>query len=87
MTRQARPSAVIMGFDIHMILEAVPAHPSNTQTGNKPSSGHQATMPEPCLPGRTATRHDQAHTLFAQTMGYVTATAACSRLAPTWAVT
>ena len=31
--------------------------------------------------------HDQAHTLFAQTMGYVTATAACSRLAPTWAVT
>jgi hypothetical protein len=25
MTRQARPSTVIMGFDTHMILEAVPA--------------------------------------------------------------
>lgn len=25
MTRQARPSTVIMGLDTHMILEAVPA--------------------------------------------------------------
>jgi len=35
MTRQARPSTVIMGFDTHMILEAVPAPHS------KPPDGHQ----------------------------------------------
>ena len=35
MTRQARPSAKIIGFDTHMILEAVPAHPS------EPPNGHQ----------------------------------------------
>jgi hypothetical protein len=35
MTRQARPSTVIMGLDIHMILEAVPAPHS------KQSDGHQ----------------------------------------------
>jgi hypothetical protein len=36
MTRQARPSAKINGFDTHMILEAVPARHS----GHK--NGHQA---------------------------------------------
>src|SRR5262249_25123748 len=37
MTRQARPSAKINGFDTHMILEAVPAGHSEHQ------NGHQAT--------------------------------------------
>src|SRR5215468_5605782 len=36
MARQARPSAKINGFDTHMILEAVPAQPSER------SNGHQA---------------------------------------------
>jgi hypothetical protein len=36
MTRQARPSAKINGFDTHMILEAVPA-----QLSERPN-GHQA---------------------------------------------
>jgi hypothetical protein len=36
MARQARPSAKINGFDTHMILEAVPAQPSEH------SNGHQA---------------------------------------------
>jgi hypothetical protein len=35
MTRQARPSAVIMGFDTHMILEAVPAPHSNRSDGHQ----------------------------------------------------
>jgi hypothetical protein len=47
MTRQARPSAVIMGFDTHMILEAVPARHSNDQTVIRASTGHHATMPGP----------------------------------------
>src|SRR5262249_59984324 len=47
MTRQARPSAKIIGFDTHMILEAVPARHSNTGTAIRPSTGHHATMPGP----------------------------------------
>jgi hypothetical protein len=47
MTRQARPSAAIMGFDTHMILEAVPAPHSNAQTAIRTSTGHYATMPRP----------------------------------------
>jgi hypothetical protein len=35
MTRQARPSAKIIGFDTHMILEAVPARPSKHQNGHQ----------------------------------------------------
>jgi hypothetical protein len=54
MTPQARPSAKIMGFDTHMILEAVPARHSEHRNGHQP--GHHATMPEPwgrrtsCIP-------------------------------------
>jgi hypothetical protein len=52
MTGQARPSVTIMGFDNHMILEAVPAPPQNARTHMRPSTGHHATMPEPwALPG------------------------------------
>src|SRR5262250_3026882 len=51
MTRQARPSAKIIGFDTHMILEAVPARHSNTGTAIRPSTGHHATMPGPCPAG------------------------------------
>ena len=36
MTPQARPSAKIMGFDTHMILEAVPARHSEHQNGHQP---------------------------------------------------
>jgi len=39
MARQARPSAKINGCDTHMILEAVPARPSER------SNGHQAINP------------------------------------------
>src|SRR5215467_447659 len=39
MTPQARPSAKIIGFDTHMILEAVPARHSNTRTGIRSSIG------------------------------------------------
>jgi hypothetical protein len=35
MTRQARPSAKIIGFDTHMILEAVPARHSKHQNGHQ----------------------------------------------------
>src|SRR5262245_57641499 len=35
MTRQARPSAKINGFDTHMILEAVPAQPSKHPNGHQ----------------------------------------------------
>jgi len=35
MTRQARPSAKINGFDTHMILEAVPARPSEHPNGHQ----------------------------------------------------
>ena len=35
MTRQARPSAKINGFDTHMILEAVPAQPSERPNGHQ----------------------------------------------------
>jgi len=35
MTRQARPSAKINGFDTHMILEAVPARHSEHQNGHQ----------------------------------------------------
>ena len=35
MTRQARPSAKIIGFDTHMILEAVPAYPSKHRNGQQ----------------------------------------------------
>lgn len=35
MTRQARPSAKIIGFDTHMILEAVPAHTSKHRNGQQ----------------------------------------------------
>ncbi len=38
-----------MGFDTHMILEAVPAPHSNAQTAIRASNGHYATMPRPCL--------------------------------------
>ena len=34
--------------------------------------------------GTGAPARDQTHTLFAQTMGYVAATAGCSRSARTW---
>jgi hypothetical protein len=47
MTRQARPSAAIMGSDAHMILEAVPAPHSNAQMATRTSTGHYATMPRP----------------------------------------
>jgi hypothetical protein len=47
MTRQARSSAVIMGFDTHMILEAVPARLRYAATCIRPSIGHHATMPGP----------------------------------------
>jgi hypothetical protein len=40
MTRQARPSTKIIGFDTHMILEAVPARPS------EPPNGHQLIKPD-----------------------------------------
>jgi putative hydrolase len=36
-----------MGFDTHMILETVPAPPSNTTTRISPSTGHHATLPGP----------------------------------------
>lgn len=39
MIRQARPSAKIIGFDTHMILEAVPAQHANPGTGIRPSTG------------------------------------------------
>jgi hypothetical protein len=45
MTRQARPSAKINGFDTHMILEAVPARYSKHKNGHHDSnrtSGHYA---------------------------------------------
>jgi hypothetical protein len=35
MTPQARPSAKINGFDTHMILEAVPAQPSERPNGHQ----------------------------------------------------
>jgi len=35
MTRQARPSAKIMGFETHMILEAVPARHSEHHNGHQ----------------------------------------------------
>jgi hypothetical protein len=35
MARQARPSAKINGFDTHMILEAVPAQPSERPNGHQ----------------------------------------------------
>jgi hypothetical protein len=35
---------VITGFDTHMILETVPAPPSNTRTCTRTSTGHHATM-------------------------------------------
>jgi hypothetical protein len=35
MTRQARPSVAIMGFDTHMILEAVPAPPTEDRNGHQ----------------------------------------------------
>jgi hypothetical protein len=38
MTRQARPSAKIIGFDTHMILEAVPARHAKSGTGIRPST-------------------------------------------------
>ena len=48
MTRQARSSAVIMGFDTHMILETVPVCTRNARTGHQTAStGHHATMPGP----------------------------------------
>jgi hypothetical protein len=40
MTRQARPSAKINGFDTHMILKAVPARHSNHR------NGHQVINPD-----------------------------------------
>jgi hypothetical protein len=36
MTRQARLSAKIIGFDTHMILEAAPARHSNHHNGHQP---------------------------------------------------
>jgi len=45
MTRQARSSAVIMGFDTHMILETVPVLPSTRQNAHQtinPTSRHYA---------------------------------------------
>jgi hypothetical protein len=35
MTRQARPSAKIIGLDTHMILEAAPARPSEIPNGHQ----------------------------------------------------
>jgi len=35
MTRQARPSAKTIGFDTHMILEAVPARPPEHRNGHQ----------------------------------------------------
>ena len=35
MTPQARPSVKIMGFDTHVILEAVPARPSERPNGHQ----------------------------------------------------
>ena len=48
MTRQARTSAVIMGLDTHIILEAVPVLlPDTPHRAKKASTGHQATLPGP----------------------------------------
>jgi hypothetical protein len=47
MTRQARSSAVIMGFDTHMILKTVPVLPPNARTCTRPLTGHHTTMPGP----------------------------------------
>ena len=50
MTRQARPSAKIIGFDTLMILEAVPAHPSKHRNGrqaiNLTSRHYAEALPE-----------------------------------------
>ena len=49
MTRQARPSAKIIGFDTHMILEAVPAYPSKHRNGqqaiNRTSRHYAGALP------------------------------------------
>jgi len=49
MTPQARPSAKIMGFDTHTILEAVPAHPSKHRNGlqaiNRTSRHYAGALP------------------------------------------
>jgi hypothetical protein len=51
MTRQARPSAKINGFDTHMILEAVPAQPSERPNGhqviNQTSRHYAEALPLP----------------------------------------
>src|SRR5260370_39818622 len=51
-----------MGFDTHMILETVPAWPPDARTRIRPSTGHHATLPEPCpeLTLRTEGAHEEA---------------------------
>jgi hypothetical protein len=45
-----------MGFDTHMILEAVPARLRYAATCIRPSTGHHATKPGPCLGTHSRTR-------------------------------
>src|SRR5260370_33852684 len=51
-----------MGFATHMILETVPAWPPDARTRIRPSTGHHATLPEPCpeLTLRTEGAHEEA---------------------------
>ena len=60
MARQARPSAKINGFDTHMILEAVPAQPSERSNGHQainPTSRHYAEALPPTHHGRRLAAH------------------------------
>ena len=84
MTRQARSSAVIMGLNTHMILEAVPARLRYTATCIRPSTGHHATMPGPChkRPRRGARRRGPVPPLVS---GQWSAATFTPKLAgPTW---
>ena len=47
MTRQARSSTAIIGFDTHMILEPCLLCLQLAKTRIGPSTGHHATMPGP----------------------------------------
>jgi hypothetical protein len=60
MTRQARPSAKIIGFDTHMILEAVPARHSNIRTGIRSSTGTSRHYAE-ALGGAAGTAPREPH--------------------------
>ena len=53
---------MITGFDTQMILETVPAWPPDARTRIRPSTGHHATLPEPCpeLTLRTEGAHEEA---------------------------